>query len=165
MNAPSPLTLDNLATINDRNVYLTSREDVTTKPAWLHGVKPNGDGKTDGATASAIIVNDHGGGQADVFYFYFFAYNEAPRVLGHEIGSHVGDWEYNMIRFQDGIPRAVWYSQHAYGQAFTYDAVEKKNGRPIAYVARGSHAIYATPGSSSPVECRIVRLAEMAQEP
>jgi hypothetical protein len=146
VQAPSPLTLDNLATLKDPDVYLTSAEDVTAKPAWLHGIKPDGNGKTDGATSSVIIVNDHGSGNVDVFYFYFFAYNEAPAVFGQEIGTHVGDWEYNMIRFHDGAPRAIWYSQHAYGQAFTYNAVEKKDDRPVAYVARGSHAVYATPG-------------------
>lgn len=127
-------------------MYLTSIEDVTTKPAWLNGRKPDGSGKTDGITSSAIIVNDHGSGKVDAFYFYFFAYNEAPAVLGQEIGTHVGDWEQNMIRFKDGKPQALWYSQHSYGEAFTYDAVEKRDGRPVAYVARGSHAVYATSG-------------------
>ena len=91
-------------------------------------------------------MTDHGSGNTDVFYFYFYAYNEAPAVFGQEIGTHVGDWEHNMIRFKDGVPQAIWYSQHAYGEAFTYDAVEKQDGRPVAYVARGSHAVYAIPG-------------------
>jgi hypothetical protein len=30
-----------------------------------------------------------------------------------------------MIRFVNGVPKFVWYSQHASGQAFTYQAVEK----------------------------------------
>lgn len=34
-----------------------------------------------------------------------------------------------MIRFRDGRPEAIWYSQHATGQAFTYDAVEKEGPR------------------------------------
>lgn len=54
-----------------------------------------------------------------------------------------------MIRFQDGVPVAIWYSQHNNGQAFTYPTVEKSlllPSRPIAYSARGSHANYAIPG-------------------
>lgn len=33
--------------------------------------------------------------------------------------------EHNMIRFKDGSPQAIWYSQHSNGEAFTYDCVEK----------------------------------------
>jgi len=34
-----------------------------------------------------------------------------------------------MIRFQNGIPQAVWLSQHQGGQAFTYNAVQKNGLR------------------------------------
>jgi hypothetical protein len=52
-----------------------------------------------------------------------------------------------MLRFENGIPKAVWYSQHEYGEAFTYEAVQKVGTRPIAYSAKGSHANYATAAS------------------
>ena len=51
-----------------------------------------------------------------------------------------------MVRFQNGVPQAVWFSQPAFGEAFTYNAVEKQGLRPVAYSANGTHAIYATPG-------------------
>jgi hypothetical protein len=54
-----------------------------------------------------------------------------------------------MIRFQDGKPTYVWYSQHANGQAFKYDILEKSSAqklRPVVYSANGSHANYATSG-------------------
>lgn len=53
-----------------------------------------------------------------------------------------------MVRFSNGIPQSIWYSQHANGQAFTYATVEKTDsGRPIAYSAKGSHANYAIDGT------------------
>lgn len=51
-----------------------------------------------------------------------------------------------MVRFQDEQPQTVWFSQHAFGEAFTYDAVEKQGVRPVAYSGNGSHANYATTG-------------------
>ena len=33
--------------------------------------------------------------------------------------------EHNMIRFVDGVPKHVWFSQHANGEAYTFDALEK----------------------------------------
>ncbi|KAI4237408.1 MAG: hypothetical protein L6R40_005900 [Gallowayella cf. fulva] len=148
--APDPLTLDNLASLNalgGTNVYLTSVDDVTKNPSWLRGVKPDGNGKTNGATSSAIIVNDQGSGNVDAYYMYFYAYNQGNTVFGQEIGDHVGDWEHNMIRFKNGVPQAIWYSQHSYGEAFTYSAVEKQGQRPVAYSAKGTHATYATTGT------------------
>ncbi|KAL8787894.1 MAG: hypothetical protein Q9213_001921 [Squamulea squamosa] len=148
--APNPLTLDNLASLNDlggSSVYLTSVDDITKNPSWLKGVKPDGNGKTNGATTCAVIVNDHGSGNVDAYYMYFYAYNQGNTVLGQEIGDHVGDWEHNMIRFRDGVPQAIWYSQHNYGEAFTYAAVEKQGQRPVGYSAKGTHATYATTGT------------------
>lgn len=155
IDPPNPLTLENLDSLNKygrngSNVYLTSIVDVTTAPKWLNGVAPDFYGKTNGATSSAIIVNDHGAGLVDVFYMYFYAYNQGNIVFGRELGDHIGDWEHNMIRFQDGQPTAIWYSQHGNGQAFTYRAVEKdtlQNLRPISYSAIGSHANYGTAGT------------------
>ncbi|KIN07778.1 hypothetical protein OIDMADRAFT_151604 [Oidiodendron maius Zn] len=148
----SPLNLDNLNVLNlfgndGKDVFLTSILDVDTNPEWLNGVVPDASGKTNDATSCAIIVNDHGSGMVDVFYMYFYAYNQGNTVLFHELGDHVGDWEHNMIRFRDGVPQQVWYSQHGNGEAFTYKAVEKEGKRPIGYSARGSHATYATAGT------------------
>ncbi|KAL8935433.1 MAG: hypothetical protein Q9216_005425 [Gyalolechia sp. 2 TL-2023] len=148
--APNPLTLENLSSLNalgGRSIYLTSVDDITTNPPWLDGVKPDGNGKTNGATSCVVVVNDRGSGYVDAFYFYFYAFNEGNTVFGQDIGDHVGDWEHNMIRFKNGIPQAIWYSQHSYGEAFTYSSVEKQGSRPIAYSAKGSHASYATTGT------------------
>jgi hypothetical protein len=152
------------------DVWLTSNDDVTKDPTWIKGTKPNAQGKTEGATTAAIIVNDKGNGNVDAFYMYFYAYNYGGEVLGwsqlnfgnssfslhyykhvnsniQATGNHVGDWEHVMVRFQNGSPQSIWYSQHANGQAFRYSTVEKMGDRPIAYSARGSHANYAISGT------------------
>jgi hypothetical protein len=152
-NAPNPLTLDNVDALNGfgsggSDVYLTTTVDVTKapEPKWLEGVVPDSSGKTNSAITAAIIVNDHGSGAVDAFYMYFYAYNQGNTVLGQELGDHIGDWEHNMIRFKDGVPQHVWYSQHSFGEAFTYRATEKVGKRPVSYSAKGSHANYAIPG-------------------
>jgi len=147
---PSPLTLDNLDDLNshgEQDVYLSSNDDVTKDPAWMKGVRPDVTGKTNGVISCCIVVNDHGTGYVDAFYLYFYAYNQGQVIFGKELGDHVGDWEHNMIRFKNGKPTAIWYSQHASGEAFTYDIVEKHGPRPISYSAKGTHANYASEGT------------------
>ncbi|EPS26862.1 hypothetical protein POX_g08837 [Penicillium oxalicum] len=149
--APSPVTLDNLDQLNhlgNTSVYLTSHKGIATRPqpAWLRGVTPDAQGRAGNIIACAIVVVDHGEGNVDAFYFYFYAYNKGDKVLGLEFGDHIGDWEHNMVRFANGAPQALWYSQHASGQAFTYQAVEKQGKRPLSYSGNGTHANYAIAG-------------------
>ena len=128
--ASSPLTLDylnNLNNVGGPDVYLTSKDNIEDNPTWLNGITPDSNGRTNGATSCAIIVNDHGDGLVDVFYMYFYAYDQAGTYFGVNVGNHVGDWEHNMVRFKNGQSQAIWYSQHSNGQAFHYETVEKYN--------------------------------------
>lgn len=51
-----------------------------------------------------------------------------------------------MVRFHHGKPKAVYFSEHSFGAAYSYEAVEKIGKRPVIYSATGSHAMYATSG-------------------
>jgi hypothetical protein len=103
------------------------------------------------APATLILV-DKGAGIVDAFWFFFYSYNLGQTVLNIRFGNHVGDWEHCMVRFQNGIPRAMFLSEHAGGKAYTWRALEKraqkgdKPARPVIYSAVGSHAMYASPG-------------------
>lgn len=154
--APSPLNTANINALNNLgggSVYLTSKQDITTNPGWLGGNEPDSTNMTLGTTC-AVITYDHGDGTLDAFYMYFYSYNwggivRVP-ILDIDIGNygdHVGDWEHNMVRFVNGQPTYVWYSQHNNGEAFKYDVLEKRGLRPYSYSANGSHANYAIGGT------------------
>lgn len=64
-------------------------------------------------------------GIVDAFWFFFYSYNLGSEVLNVRFGNHVGDWEHTLVRFQGGRPTAVFFSEHYFGEAYTYDAVEK----------------------------------------
>ncbi|KAH8809293.1 hypothetical protein F5884DRAFT_753778 [Xylogone sp. PMI_703] len=161
-NIPPNLSLDDLDVINSLdncvdtqscNIFLTSKTDITKNPPYLTGVIPDTTSfETVGAISCAVIVHDHGNSIVDAFYMYFYAFNQGLQIIGQVQGDHVGDWEHNAIRFQDGKPISVWYSQHNSGQAFSYDALSKNGVRPIVYSAVGSHANYAVPGTHAMVQ-------------
>ncbi|RMZ90108.1 hypothetical protein DV736_g2660, partial [Chaetothyriales sp. CBS 134916] len=101
-------------------------------------------GKSD-APAVLVTVNK-GHGIVDAFWFFFYSFNLGNVVFNVRFGNHVGDWEHTMIRFHHGKPKAVFFSEHNFGSAYSYEAVEKLGKRPVVYSAVGTHAMYATAG-------------------
>lgn len=107
-------------------------------------------------------------GIVDAFWFFFYSFNQGQTVFGIRFGNHVGDWEHTCIRFKHGKPISVFLSEHDFGDAYSWNALEKyirnpdESGtmigtwsnqtasklakRPVIYSAEGSHAMYATPG-------------------
>ncbi|KAF5384561.1 hypothetical protein D9757_006429 [Collybiopsis confluens] len=167
------LNLDNLAGLNNLGepdeVFLTSNDSPTSSPfpSWLYGQGPDSSGRIHDAVPCIVILVEKGLRELDAFFFYFYSYDQGgnitqvlepldslfkdePAVMqGMHFGNHIGDWEHNMIRFNDGKPIGMYYSQHSDGQAFVWDdsKLSKENGRPIVYSALGSHANYASPGN------------------
>lgn len=72
-----------------------------------------------------LIVVAKEDGVVDAFWFFFYSYNLGNSVLGVRFGNHVGDWEHTCVRFEHGEPRAVYFSEHSGGEAYSYAAVEK----------------------------------------
>jgi hypothetical protein len=95
---------------------------------------------------AVLVVVDKGHGIVDAFWFFFYSFNLGNVVFNVRFGNHVGDWEHTAIRFHNGIPKAVFFSEHNFGSAYSYGAVEKFGKRPVIYSATGTHAMYATSG-------------------
>lgn len=145
--------LTNLDELNEfergRHVYLTSNDNVEERPDWLGGEKNIPDDFDDGddgvesgaeeirtqskggrSEAPAVLVTvDKGKGIVDAFWFFFYSYNLGNKVFNIRFGNHVGDWEHTLVRFQHGKPQLVYLSEHNFGEAYSYDAVEKIAGR------------------------------------
>ncbi|PGH12517.1 hypothetical protein AJ80_06678 [Polytolypa hystricis UAMH7299] len=98
---------------------------------------------------AVLIVVDKGDGIVDAFWFYFYSFNLGNMVFNIRFGNHVGDWEHSLVRFHNGTPKTVYFSEHSGGEAYSYKAVEKIGKRPVIYSATGTHAMYATPGTHS----------------
>ncbi|KAL8761949.1 MAG: hypothetical protein Q9194_007628 [Teloschistes cf. exilis] len=104
------------------------------------------------SSAPAVLITvDKPDNITDAFWFFFYSYNLGNLVFNIRFGNHIGDWEHTLVRFRNGQPTHVFVSEHYFGQAYTYDAVEKAGKgevarRPVVYSAVGTHAMYATPG-------------------
>ncbi|KAF2640396.1 hypothetical protein P280DRAFT_401741 [Massarina eburnea CBS 473.64] len=128
-------------------------EWVNKKPSWRpdllrEKMKKRGRkvvGGKSGAPAVLIVVPKDDG-VVDAFWFFFYSFNKGNSVFNIVFGNHVGDWEHTMVRFQHGVPKAIFFSEHSFGDAYVWDAVEKSGKRPVGFSATGSHAMYATPG-------------------
>jgi hypothetical protein len=72
-----------------------------------------------------LIVVDKGNGIVDAFWFFFYSYNLGNRVFNVRFGNHIGDWEHTVVRFENGLPIQVFFSEHYFGEAYSYAAVEK----------------------------------------
>ena len=133
-----------------RHVYLTSNDNVEDRPEWLGGEKnipdefdydggdddedtkietlakkrkSNGGGRSN--APAVLVVVDKGKGIVDAFWFFFYSYNLGNKVFNIRWGNHVGDWEHTLVRFQHGKPKLLFFSEHNFGEAYSYGAVEK----------------------------------------
>ncbi|KAF2088646.1 hypothetical protein K490DRAFT_39142 [Saccharata proteae CBS 121410] len=122
------------------------RRSNANPSSWTRGKQTVG-GRSD--APAVLVVVDKGHGVVDAFWFYFYSYNLGNVVLNVRFGNHVGDWEHSVVRFHNGKPKAVFFSEHSFGEAYSWNAVEKVGKRPVGYIATGTHAMYATPGTHS----------------
>jgi probable HAF family extracellular repeat protein len=84
----------------------------------------------------------------DTVLEYWFFYYDNPKTFFF-VGAHEGDWEMITIHLnQAGTPVEAAYAQHHGGELCSWSNVQTTaDGRPIVYVAEGSHASYFTAGA------------------
>jgi hypothetical protein len=94
-------------------------------------------------------------------YWLFYYFDAFPNNLSF-FGTpsawqlHESDWELvEVILNRQREPVVAAYSQHCGGRVRHWETVEKQNGRPIVWIALGSHANYFTPtnGAPAPASC------------
>ncbi|HEU4706292.1 MAG TPA: hypothetical protein VFS64_03795 [Solirubrobacterales bacterium] len=83
-----------------------------------------------------------GGGLTWVQYWLWYLYNPKIFVV---TGDHEGDWEFVQVGYVDETPVCMTLSQHHSGGARMWWNVERRDGRPVVYVARDSHANFFRP--------------------
>lgn len=121
----------------------TFHEELKRSMPNIHGKQIRG-GRSD--APAVLLTVDKGHGVVDAFWFFFYSFNLGNVVFNIRFGNHVGDWEHTAIRFHHGVPKVVFFSEHNFGSAYSYEAVEKIGKRPVIYSATGTHAMYATSG-------------------
>lgn len=83
-----------------------------------------------------------GGGLTWVQYWLWYLYNPKKIFIA---GVHEGDWEFVQVGYVGKTPVCMTLSQHRSGGARMWWNVEQRDGRPVVYVARDSHANYFRP--------------------
>src|SRR5690606_12007506 len=80
----------------------------------------------------------------DIQYWFFYPYNDWVASVNHE-----ADWEHiTVVASGDGTLRGVWYANHNGGDWYEPGEVPlTAEGRPVVYVADGSHASYPVAGT------------------
>lgn len=128
-NDTSP-TEDNPRLPYDPNFRFPAQDDRSAQVQSSEKLRQLSPGGRSNAPVVMLVV-DKGNDVVDAFWFYFYSYNLGNQVFGVRFGNHVGDWEHTAIRFHKGQPKLVFFSEHDFGEAYSWEAVEKYGDRVI----------------------------------
>ena len=96
---------------------------------------------TRGAAPAPVVYERRAGGW--VQYWIWFEDNTQDRGVLRS-GRHAGDWE--LVQYRTDGSEAI-YAQHSGAERCAARDVERRGGRPVVYVANGSHASYFHAGT------------------
>jgi Vacuolar protein sorting-associated protein 62 len=101
---------------------------------------------TAGAARAPVVYGRVAAGGWLQFWIYFKANPHDRGIL--RSGRHAGDWELVQYRVDaDGRPLEAVYAQHSGAERCRWPEVERRAGRPVVYLANGSHAAYFHAGT------------------
>jgi hypothetical protein len=111
-----------------------------------HETSPLGSaGSRPGTFAAAPVVYERTTGEWRQWWLAFGRNVQDRGIV--RTGRHAGDWELLQVRLDGrGQPVEAVYAQHSGAERCPWAAVEKRGGRPVVYLANGSHAAYFRPG-------------------
>jgi hypothetical protein len=96
---------------------------------------------TRGAAPPPVVYERRAGGW--VQYWMWFEQNPQDRGILRS-GRHAGDWE--LVQYRADGSEAV-YAQHSGAERCPVGSLESRGGRPVVYLAHGSHAAYFHAGT------------------
>jgi hypothetical protein len=121
---------------------------ATLGPVVVHDSRETSElgsvGARPGTFAAAPVVYERRIGDWRQWWLAF-AHNDHDRGIVRT-GRHAGDWELVQVREEDGRPVEAVYAQHSGAERCPWPAVAERDGRPVVYLANGSHAAYFRPG-------------------
>jgi probable HAF family extracellular repeat protein len=138
--------------INDRGDILAAARDATgvlhglilrILPLYRYEPQLRLDSSENFYPDSAAEVTDNYVTETLLQYWFSYYYNS------HPFDDHEGDWEMIQVHLDvNGSPVRAAYSQHNGGERCDWTHVQRtQSGRPIVYVAVGSHASFFSSGT------------------
>jgi len=91
-------------------------------------------------TCYARVLEPNSDGVEAIQYWFCYYYDDWAN-------QHEGDWEEVVVMLRDGSPISVAASAHEGGETRDWEHVEQHEGRPVLYVAAGSHAFFFREGA------------------
>lgn len=125
----------------------------------------NEDGHHDPTNHVPAFVHIHGRpsqhGRFYIQFFLFYGYNDSTLDANDSLlregclpflppvplsFSHQGDWEYVVVEVRNGNLYSAGLSAHGGIHFYPRDTLQVQDNHPIIYAAKGTHAMYPTPG-------------------
>ena len=141
----------NLTLIPEGQVKPSMLGQIKSDEVYLDHADDNAARRGDAETAPFLY--HYNAEKREITYPLFYPHNKkdggriVPGVDGSRLHQeHEGDWEYVKVRLDENYrPLEVEYSNHKNKLVLPWSDVPKEGGRPVVYVARGSHANSPSP--------------------